>query len=76
MFYLILAISPSALVHAAARETEQRQRGGEVPGDQRRRPAKRQPAVDDQEHDRGEAEPAVLQQGDMTGPLGLGVVLC
>lgn len=63
--------SSSTSVYAAARETEQGERGGEVSGDQRRRPAKWKPAVDDQEHDRREADPSVLQQGDLTTSLSL-----
>ena len=57
--------SSCALVHAAARETEPGQRGGEVSGDQRGRPAEQQQAVDDQEHNGREADPPVLQQGDL-----------
>lgn len=53
-------------VHAAARKAEQGQRGGEVSGDQGGRPAEWEPAVVDQEHDRGEAASSVLQQGDET----------
>lgn len=56
-------------VHATARETEQGQRGGEVSGDQGGRPAERQPAVDDQKHDRREADASVLQQGEPTTSL-------
>lgn len=54
-----------AAVYAAAGEKEQGQRGGEVPGDQRGRSAEWKPTVDDQEHDRGEASPSVVQQGDL-----------
>lgn len=60
------AFSWCTSVHAAAREAEQGQRGGEVSGDQGGRPAEWEPAVVDQEHDRGEAAPSVLQQGDKT----------
>lgn len=63
------AFSSCISVYAAAGETEQGQRGGEVSGDQRGRPAEWQPAVDDQEHDGREAEPSVLQQGDLTPSL-------
>lgn len=49
-----------ASVHAPAGEKKPGQRGGEVSGDQRGRPADWQPAVDDQEHNRREAEPPVL----------------
>lgn len=56
--------SRRASVHAAAREAKQRQRGGEVSGDQRGRPAEWEPTVDDQEHVGGEATAAVLQQSN------------
>lgn len=61
--YLIRAFSSCIKVHAAAREAEQGQRGGEVSGDQGGRPAEWYPAVADQEHDGREAQPSVLQQG-------------
>lgn len=61
-------------VHAAAREAEQRQRGGEVSGDQRGRPAEWEPAVDDQEHVGGEATAAVLQQSNETA--GFFFIIC
>lgn len=69
MFNRLWAFSCCTSVHAAAGEAEQGKRGGEVSGDQRGRPVEWQPAVDDQEHDRREADTSVLQQGDETTSL-------